>query len=207
MAELLPACPDKSSDRSSGSCNNPFCSLPILEGAALILKPLSPEYSAVLCQAASDPLIWQQHPDPLRYQRERFESDYLQGALASDSAFLVLDKISGDVVGCSRYYDWDLQRKEIAIGFTFLVRSHWGGNANRELKKLMLNYAFDRVNKVWFHIGRDNWRSRKAIEKVGADYSHQAQKEINGKIHEYVYYVIAREDYLVSQRSDLCSMT
>ncbi|MNR68758.1 hypothetical protein D3C85_1935200 [compost metagenome] len=33
---------------------------------------------------------------------------------------------------------------------------------------MMLEYAFKDVNKVQFHIGAENYRSQKAIEKLGA---------------------------------------
>lgn len=190
--------------------NNPFIKLPIMQGENLLLRPLQTDDAEALYQAASDPLIWQQHPDPTRYQREQFNNSYLAGALSCGSSLLAVDRKTQQIVGCSRYYDWHPQMQEVAIGFTFLVRSHWGGASNRELKKLMLDYAFDAVNaasvnntcveKVWFHIGKENWRSRKGTEKIGAVFSHQAIKEINGQQHEYAYYCITRADYVRAQQ-------
>ncbi|MDO9521984.1 MAG: GNAT family N-acetyltransferase [Pseudohongiella sp.] len=179
---------------------NPFFDLPVMQGENLILRPLGQEDSEALYQAASDPLIWEQHPDPERYKREQFEKNFLSGALASGSSLLVIDKITARIVGCSRYYEWDPQRSEVAIGFTFLARSHWGGGSNRELKMLMLDYAFQWAGKVWFHIGKDNWRSRRGTEKVGAVFSHETQKEVNGQLHDYAYYYIARTDHVGATR-------
>lgn len=181
---------------ASDTQTNPFQSLPILQGPTLILRPLREEDAEALYQAASDPLIWQQHPDPLRYQRDRFQSAYLAGALAGGSALLVLDKSSGHIVGCSRYYDWNAQTAEVAIGFTFIVRSHWGGAVNSELKSLMLDYAFRHADKVWFHIGKDNWRSRRGTEKIGAVFSHETQKDIGGQLQDYAYYCMTPADQL-----------
>lgn len=178
----------------ASSARDPFVGLPVMEGHRVVLRPLRVEDSAALYKAASDPLIWQQHPDPLRYQRERFESSYLAGALACGSALLVLDKNTGEVLGCSRYYEWDPLASEVAIGFTFIVRSHWGGGTNGELKKLMMDFAFRHVKKIWFHIGTDNWRSRKGTEKIGAVFSHETQKQINGQSHDYAYYYVERPD-------------
>ena len=50
----------------------------------------------VLYEVASDPLIWEQHPNPNRYQRPVFEK-FFEGALASQGAYLVLDKTTGAV--------------------------------------------------------------------------------------------------------------
>ena len=39
---------------------------------------------------------------------------------------------------------------------------------NKEVKSLMLNYAFIYVEKVIFHVGANNTRSQIAMEKLGA---------------------------------------
>jgi len=55
----------------------------------------------------------------------------------------------------------------VEIGWTFLARSYWGGNYNREMKQLMLRHALGFVKRVVFLIGPQNVRSQKAIEKLG----------------------------------------
>ena len=45
---------------------------------------------------------------------------------------------------------------------------HWGGNYNGEMKELMLRHAFTFVERVVFLIGRENYRSQRAVEKIGA---------------------------------------
>lgn len=54
------------------------------------------------------------------------------------------------------------------IGYTFFSRACWGKSFNSNTKELMLDYAFNIVQSVIFHIGSCNMRSRKAIEKLGA---------------------------------------
>ncbi|MES3008730.1 MAG: GNAT family N-acetyltransferase [Pseudomonadota bacterium] len=163
---------------------------PLLEGENLLVRPLRADDFDALYAAASDPLIWEQHPSPLRYQRPVFEKEFFQGALVSGSAFVVIDKSTGKIIGSSRYYDWNSMQREIAIGFTFLARSHWGDGSNRELKCLMLEHAFRSADVVWFHIGRTNWRSRKAVEKIGAVFSHENTHEINGVVRDSAFYLI-----------------
>ena len=51
---------------------------------------------------------------------------------------------------------------------TFLRRDYWGGSYNAEIKALMLRHAFRYVKTVVFWVGEGNWRSRKAMEKLGA---------------------------------------
>jgi RimJ/RimL family protein N-acetyltransferase len=163
---------------------------PTLIGQTISLRPLKAEDFELVYAAASDPLVWEQHPEPLRYQRQVFESGFFAGALASGGALVVTDNSTGKVVGSSRYYDWNPAEKEVAIGFTFLARSHWGGATNREMKQLMLNHAFQWAKVVWFHVGKNNWRSRKAMEKIGGTLSHEERKELNGVVQDYAYYKI-----------------
>lgn len=144
----------------------PFDLQPTLTGELLELRPLRPEDFSTLYAVASDPLIWEQHPEPDRYTQPVF-SRFFQGALDSGGAFVVIDRSDGAVIGSSRYYGYDPDASEIEIGWTFLARSHWGGRYNRELKRLMLDHAFRFVERVVFRIGPRNLRSRRAIEKIG----------------------------------------
>ena len=163
---------------------------PTLTGETISLRPLKPDDFEALFAAASDPLIWAQHPEPLRYQRPVFEG-FFSGALASGGALVAIENGSGRVIGSSRYYDWEPGRGEVVIGYTFLTRDHWGGATNREMKSLMLGHAFRWAKVILFEVGRNNWRSRRAMKKIGGNYSHEVRKELNGAIHDYVVFKIA----------------
>lgn len=140
---------------------------PHLQGDRIRLRPLVPADWDALFAAASDPLIWEQHPDSQRFQAAVFRSNFFEGAVQSRSALVAEDIQTGAVIGSSRYYDWNAQTREVAVGYTFLVRSHWGGHTNREMKRLMLGHIFQWATRVWFHIGVNNLRSRRALESIG----------------------------------------
>ena len=178
-----------------------FDSRPTLVGATLTLRPLVEEDFEPLHAAASDPLIWEQHPQPTRWQRDVFRSNFFEGALASGSAFVVLDNASGEVIGSSRFYEWSPGTREVAIGFTFLARQYWGGSSNQEMKHLMLDHAFRWADTVWFHIGASNWRSRRAMEKLGGRFSHEEAKALSGIEHVNAFYRIDKPGNL-SARGD-----
>ena len=80
---------------------------------------------------------------------------------------MFVDRSTGRLIGSSRYHGYDAGRSEIEIGWTFLVRSHWGGATNREVKRLMLDHAFSFVDTVIFWVGENNWRSQGAMTKIG----------------------------------------
>jgi N-acetyltransferase len=138
---------------------------PTLTGDLLLLRPLQASDFEDLYKAASDPLIWDQHPAP-RYERDVF-TGFFEKAIGM-GALVIIDRQTQAVVGTSRYYY--PKPDEIFIGYTFLARSHWGGLFNRELKSLMIGYALKHVNNVFFDIGETNFRSRRAIEKIGGKF-------------------------------------
>ena len=147
---------------------------PCLENDLVKLIPLKQSDFEVLFNVASDPLIWEQHPNPNRYQREVFET-YFSGAIASKGAFLITDNHTHEVIGSSRFYDYDEINHTVTIGYSFLARKYWGGQFNKAVKTLLLDYAFQFVQRVHFHVGSQNVRSQKAMEKLGAKKIGQAQ--------------------------------
>ena len=138
-----------------------------VENENVKLVPLNPNDLEELFSVASDPKIWEQHPNKDRYQREVFEK-FFQGAIESKGAFKIMDKSSNEVAGSTRFYDYNQDDNTIFIGYTFYATKFWGSKLNPQVKKLMLDYIFQFVDKVNFHVGKDNIRSQKAMEKLGA---------------------------------------
>ena len=139
---------------------------PTLTGDIVVIRPIRPDDWRELFAAASDPEIWTLHPSSDRYQEPVFRG-YFDNAIASRMAFVFVDRKTGALIGSSRYHGYDAQRREIEIGWTFITRDHWGGATNREVKRLMLDHAFTFVDTVIFWVGDTNWRSQRAVEKIG----------------------------------------
>ena len=147
---------------------------PTLKGNLIELRPLTRDDFEELFATASDPLIWEQHPENDRYRREVFQK-YFDGAIESKGALAIIERISGRIIGSSRYCNLDPAESEVEIGWTFLERAFWGGVYNRELKTLMLDHAFQFVDRVVFVVGEKNLRSQKALEKIGARFLRTKQ--------------------------------
>jgi len=145
----------------------PFELQPRLEGNLLRLRPLRAEDWSDLYAVASDPLIWELHPNNDRHKVEVFR-EFFREALESGGALIAIDSRDGAVIGSSRFHGYDEEMSEIEIGWTFLARSRWGGVYNGEMKELMLRHAFRFVKNVVFLIGPRNLRSQRAVEKIGA---------------------------------------
>jgi RimJ/RimL family protein N-acetyltransferase len=139
---------------------------PELRGDLVALRPLRADDFEALYLVASDPLIWEQHPDRERYRADRFRG-FFDEAIASGGALIVLEGATGRVIGSSRYHGYDAARSEVEIGWTFLARDYWGGRYNGEMKRLMLDHAFRFVERVVLLVGPENIRSQRAVERIG----------------------------------------
>lgn len=138
---------------------------PVLAGDVLLLRPLRVDDVDDLYGIASDPRLWEQHPSKDRTEEAVFRC-WFHEALTSGGALVAEDRVSGQVIGTSRYVvrpDGSLE-----IGWTFLARSHWGGTWNAEMKRLMIAHAFAAVDEVTFSVHTDNIRSQRAVERLGA---------------------------------------
>lgn len=139
---------------------------PTLIGDTVIIRPLRQSDWTPLFAAASDPAIWELHPARNRYTEPEFRKFFDVG-LASGMAFAFVDRASDELIGSSRYYGYDPVLSEVEIGWTFVVRRHWGGKTNREIKRMMLDHAFGFVDTVIFWVGEHNLRSRGAMTNIG----------------------------------------
>lgn len=158
---------------------------PILSNEEIILIPLVNEDFEALFKIASDKLLWEQHPNNDRYKKEVFE-DFFKKAIESKGAFTIYEKTTNKIVGSTRFYDLEQESKSVFIGFTFIDRKFWGSSLNGKVKKLMIDYAFQFVDSVKFHVGETNYRSQKAVEKLGALKIGTIQKE-NSEIVNWIY--------------------
>lgn len=120
-----------------------------------------------LFAVALDPEIWKDHPDFTRYTLAGFKV-YFEHLLKANQAFLIIANNTKQIIGATSYYNWDLHQKSVAIGYTFLVMTHRGGTYNHAVKSLMIDYAFQYVDHVVFHVREFNYRSQKALQRIGA---------------------------------------
>ena len=143
-----------------------FSIQPILENEKYQLIPLQKGDFELLYEVASNPEVWEQHPNKDRYKREVFKN-FFQGAIESEGAFKIVEKATRNILGSTRYYDFDESKNSIFIGYTFYGTSSWGKGINPQIKNLMLDYILQFIEKVHFHIGKENFRSQIALERLG----------------------------------------
>jgi RimJ/RimL family protein N-acetyltransferase len=162
---------------------------PQLDGQHVRLEPLQPRHAAGLAAAsAEDPSLYGLSPVP---QGEASAADYIETAVAQRDAklavpFAVRRLADGAVVGSTRFWDlvwwpWPAGHPRHSradapdvceIGHTWLARSAIRTAANTEMKRLMLGHAFEvwQVQSVCLHTDARNERSRRAMERIGAQF-------------------------------------
>ena len=165
---------------------------PNLKSELIELRPLTPVDWDDLFAVASDPLIWEQHPESDRYKEDVFKV-FFSEAIECGGAFVIIDTKSQQIIGSTRFYGYAPEKSKIEIGWTFLARKYWGGRYNRELKQLMLAHAFKFVENVVFYVGENNIRSQKATEKIGGIKDGMVKKAYQpGRFSLNVKYVIKK---------------
>jgi RimJ/RimL family protein N-acetyltransferase len=166
---------------------------PVLEGERVLLRPLTEEDWDALWAVASDRELWAVHPSHDRWQEPVFRA-FFDDAMAKAGALVIVDKASGAIIGSSRFQICDYFPDEVMeIGWSFLARAYWGKGYNAEFKRLMLEYAFQHVDRVVFRVGADNVISRKAMANIGGKLTGETfVEERVGRPVEHVVFEITR---------------
>ncbi|MBI3976475.1 MAG: GNAT family N-acetyltransferase [Armatimonadetes bacterium] len=174
-----------------------------LEGRAVRLEPLSFEHHDALCQVGLDGDLWRWAPVAVHTQEEM--RGYIEAALRSQEEgaalpFAIVDRVSGRVVGSTRYGNIDARNRRLEIGWTWIARSWQRTAINTECKYLLLRYAFETLGciRVEFKTDALNARSRQALLRIGAKEegvfrSHMVTS--TGRIRDSVYYSIIEAEW------------
>ena len=152
---------------------------PTLTGKQYSLRPLVISDYQNLLSVADDKLLWEDHPSKDRYKEEEFKK-WFESALLSGCALVILDTLTQELIGSTRFYVAPNTPNDISIGYTFISRKHWSGKANSSIKQLMIVYASQWFVTIWFHIAPSNIRSQKATEKIGATFFSEESLDLGG---------------------------
>jgi RimJ/RimL family protein N-acetyltransferase len=144
-----------------------------LKGEHATLEPLAREHEGALTLAAADGDLWRlwytsvAPPDKMgNYVALALDMRDRLGAMP----FAVRDNASGDIVGCTRYFNVDAANRRLEIGHTWYARRVQRTAINTECKLLLLTHAFETLAciAVEFRTHWFNHASRTAIARLGA---------------------------------------
>lgn len=140
---------------------------PIFNTDVVALRPMEQLDFDGLYAVASDSLIWEQHQNKDRYTYENF-TIFFNESMASKGALVIVDAKTEKIIGSSRFKLIAEYQGVVEIGWSFLGRAYWGGHYNRAFKKLMVNHVLQHYKYVIFYVNPKNYRSQKAMERLGA---------------------------------------
>jgi N-acetyltransferase len=144
-----------------------------LTGERASIEPLGREHEEGLSRAAADGELWRLWYTSIAPPEKMAE--YIATALdmrerLGAMPFVVREKPSGDIVGCTRYFNVDAINRRLEIGHTWYSKRVQRGPINTECKLLLLTHAFERLQciAVEFRTHWFNHASRTAIARLGA---------------------------------------
>lgn len=148
-----------------------------------------------LYSVAADRELWAQHPVNDRWQESVFRT-FFEDALKAGGALILEDRESGAIMGSTQIRAHSLDPAEMEIGWTFVSRNRWGTGANAEMKKLLVAHVLKHRSQVLFRVGEHNFRSRAAMEKIGARLTDAVERtEFRGQEVVHVVYTITRDNF------------
>ncbi|WP_026560918.1 GNAT family protein [Bacillus sp. J37] len=177
--------------------------LEILEGEHVKLLPMQKHHIQGLYEAGCDRNIWTHLPKEIA----RFEDmkDFVESALynrekGTEFPFVITQKETNKIIGSTRFLDISPLNKTLEIGWTWLHPSVWGTQINEECKYLLLSYCFEELGaiRVQFKTDERNFRSQKAIERIGGMKegilrNHMIRKD--GTYRNSVYYSVIESEW------------
>ena len=174
-----------------------------LEGQQVRLEPLSLAHEEALIAAAGDGKLWNSTVTivPTRATMAAYIEAALEGqAQGSEVPFVIVRKVSGEVVGTTRFYEIVPADRRVAIGYTWLSASAQRTAVNTESKLLLLTHAFDHWQCLRVELLTDllNQQSRAAILRLGAKEEGTLRSHMimpNGRIRDSVVFSIISEEW------------
>jgi len=156
---------------------------PILENDFVKLSPLTIGNFRELIRVASEEKLVQYSPSDIESTASL--QNYVEIAIKQKNAgtsipFIIFDKINQRYAGSTRYMNINVRNKVLEIGSTWIGREFHGTGLNTQMKFLLLNHAFNKMNfeKVEFRVDERNIASRKAVEKLGCSLEGILRKNV-----------------------------
>ena len=171
----------------------------VLQNDRILLRPLQREDLSPLLELTQDPTLWTYFTYDLstlagleawaagHFAEERFQ-------------FVVVDQASQQLLGSTGFGNYFPRDQRIEIGWTWLGRAAQGTGTNREMKSLMLHYAFKELGMLRVEFKTDvlNLPARQALLQLGATEegilrSHTLMT--HGRRRDTIYYSFLRGEW------------
>lgn len=182
--------------------SSPWPSPVALAGQHARLVPLAIEHADGLAEAARDGELWKlwytsiPAPEAMAAEIERRLALQARGSMLP---WTVLDA-DGQVAGMTTYMNIDAVHRRVEIGSTWYATRVQRTPLNTECKLMLLGHAFDALDciAVEFRTHRFNTQSRRAIERLGAQFDGMLrahQRAADGTLRDTAVYSITAAEW------------
>lgn len=129
--------------------------------------------------------------------------DWYRDALADHRAHRAVSfaiRLAGELVGTTRFFDFNPTLPSAEIGYTWLDSRQHGTGLNNMIKYLLLRHAFEewQLVRVQLKTAASNLRSQRAIEKLGAQREgvlRNQRRLADGRLDDTVMYSITDHEW------------
>ena len=186
----------------------------IIEDHIVQLKPLEINHVDVLLDIANEPNIWDYSfvkGKGLKNLTSYIESTIKARHDKKEYPFLVIDKRTNEVAGCTRFCDINLTLNNLRLGYTWYGKRFQGTGLNKHCKYLLFDFAFNTMKMYRIGLGAyaENVRSIAAMKSVGCTEEGKFRKALpspNGiGRSDAILLSILKDEWLSSKREILKS--
>lgn len=145
----------------------------ILEDEIVLLRPLeTTDLKYLLEYSLNEPDIWEFNSGGANGEenlRKYIETAIEQRQNERQYPFIVFDKRINKYIGSTRFYNIELGRKIIELGYTWYGKNYQGTGINKNCKYLLFDFAFSKLEleRVGLGANSKNERSINAMKGVG----------------------------------------
>ena len=184
----------------------------VLEGKHVRLEPMRVDHLPALCDVGREPSLWKWTGNVVESAAdiEMYVSNAMsERDLGTALPFVTIERVSGKVVGSTRFGNIDMLNLKAEIGWTW-INPQWQRSAiNTEAKLLMLTHAFEtwKCIRVELKTDANNKVSQKAIKRIGGVKEGILRNHMiteTGRYRDSVYFSIIESEW-ESAKANLAS--
>ena len=169
-----------------------------LEGKRVRLEPMHADHLEGLTRAGAYEDLWKwtrtyaHTPESMKDYVDEALTDAAKGAALP---FATIDKSTNEVIGSTRFANFDIANRHVEIGWTWITPAYQRTYVNSEAKYLMLSHAFDVWECARVELKTDvlNTKSRNAMLRMGATEEGALRKHVlafNNRWRDTIYYSV-----------------
>lgn len=170
----------------------------ILKGEKVVLRPLEVEDARTIVPLINDAEL-RQYLLQVFPINKYMEENWIKNHSSSSNEVNLAITADGELIGVTGYMNIDWVNRCAEFGVGIFNKKYWGKGYGTETTKLMLEYAFRRLNlnRVYLRVFDYNERAVRVYEKCGFVLEGRQRQAVfcDGRYHDILIMGILSEEY------------